>query len=117
MPPNLLQVRWEAYLSVWQNGEVRSGLLLLCSSCTLPGNRMKGCLQCYWNPHPALPNCKLNPTTLTPVTLHDCPARSNPAAAYSYATILLPSLLLHKRYFKGEIRFGDISQASFAMRT
>ncbi|KAL4446294.1 hypothetical protein ABPG77_003101 [Micractinium sp. CCAP 211/92] len=37
--------------------------------------------------------------------------------AYSYATILLPSLLLHKRYFKGEIRFGDISQASFAMRT
>ncbi|KAL4423783.1 hypothetical protein ABPG75_001084 [Micractinium tetrahymenae] len=36
---------------------------------------------------------------------------------YTYATILLPSLLLHKRYFKGEIRFGDISQASFAMHT
>jgi putative ATP-binding cassette transporter len=37
--------------------------------------------------------------------------------AYSYATILLPSLLLSKRYFAGEIRFGDISQASFAFNT
>ncbi|KAL4856100.1 Tubulin polyglutamylase ttll6 [Chlorella vulgaris] len=35
---------------------------------------------------------------------------------YSYSTILLPSLLLCKRYFAGEIRFGDISQASFAFR-
>ncbi|KAI3434840.1 hypothetical protein D9Q98_002895 [Chlorella vulgaris] len=35
---------------------------------------------------------------------------------YSYSTILLPSLLLSKRYFAGEIRFGDISQASFAFR-
>jgi len=34
--------------------------------------------------------------------------------AYAYATILLPSLLLAPRYFKGEIRFGDISQAAFA---
>ncbi|EFN57216.1 hypothetical protein CHLNCDRAFT_143667 [Chlorella variabilis] len=33
---------------------------------------------------------------------------------YTYATILLPSLLLSKRYFAGEIRFGGISQASFA---
>ena len=37
--------------------------------------------------------------------------------AYAYATILLPSLLLSKRYFAGEIRFGDISQASFAFHT
>lgn len=37
--------------------------------------------------------------------------------AYAYATILLPSLLLCRRYFKGEIRFGDISQASFAFHT
>jgi ABC-type uncharacterized transport system fused permease/ATPase subunit len=37
--------------------------------------------------------------------------------ACSYATLLLPSLLLSKRYFAGEVRFGDISQASFAFRT
>lgn len=36
---------------------------------------------------------------------------------YAYATILLPSLLLCRRYFAGEIRFGDISQASFAFHT
>ena len=36
---------------------------------------------------------------------------------YAYATILLPSLLLSKRYFAGEIRFGDIAQAGFAFRT
>lgn len=50
------QVRWEAFLSLWQNG-------------------------------------------------------------YAYATILLPSLLLCRRYFAGDIRFGDISQASFAFHT
>ncbi len=37
--------------------------------------------------------------------------------AYAYATILLPSLLLCRRYFAGEIRYGDISQAAFAFHT
>ncbi|PSC70542.1 ABC transporter ATP-binding [Micractinium conductrix] len=36
---------------------------------------------------------------------------------YVYATILLPSLLLYKRYFAGELRFGDLSQAGFAFHT
>ena len=36
---------------------------------------------------------------------------------YAYATILLPSLLLCRRYFAGEIRYGDISQAAFAFHT
>ncbi|PNW87764.1 hypothetical protein CHLRE_01g001350v5 [Chlamydomonas reinhardtii] len=35
-------------------------------------------------------------------------------SVYSYATILVPSLLTAPRYFKGEIEFGVISQASFA---
>lgn len=34
--------------------------------------------------------------------------------AYSYATILMPALLMAPRYFKGEVRFGDISQVSYA---
>jgi len=33
---------------------------------------------------------------------------------YSYATILMPALLMAPRYFKGEVRFGDISQVSYA---
>lgn len=35
-------------------------------------------------------------------------------SVYSYATILVPSLLTAPRYFRGEIEFGVISQASFA---
>ncbi|EFJ43625.1 hypothetical protein VOLCADRAFT_96169 [Volvox carteri f. nagariensis] len=35
-------------------------------------------------------------------------------SVYSYATILVPSLLTAPRYFAGEIEFGVISQASFA---
>ncbi|GLC38395.1 hypothetical protein PLESTB_001582400 [Pleodorina starrii] len=35
-------------------------------------------------------------------------------SVYSYATILVPSLLTAPRYFSGEIEFGVISQASFA---
>ena len=33
---------------------------------------------------------------------------------YSYATILIPSLLMAPKYFAGEIRFGTITQVSFA---
>jgi putative ATP-binding cassette transporter len=33
---------------------------------------------------------------------------------YTYATILVPSLLLAPKYFSGEIRFGTITQAAFA---
>lgn len=33
---------------------------------------------------------------------------------YGYATILIPSLLMAPKYFSGEIRFGTISQVSFA---
>jgi hypothetical protein len=60
-------------------------------------------------------------TPLPPFTVHGAvpaPKRknSNSATPCSYSTILLPSLLLSKRYFAGEIRFGDISQASFAFR-
>eukprot|EP01025_Chloroclados_australasicus_P031214 TRINITY_DN31579_c0_g1_i4.p1 TRINITY_DN31579_c0_g1~~TRINITY_DN31579_c0_g1_i4.p1 ORF type:complete len:631 (-),score=42.04 TRINITY_DN31579_c0_g1_i4:273-2165(-) len=34
--------------------------------------------------------------------------------AYSYATILVPSLVTAPRYFAGQLEFGDISQAGFA---
>lgn len=33
---------------------------------------------------------------------------------YTYATFLVPSLLLAPKYFSGEIRFGTITQAAFA---
>ena len=33
---------------------------------------------------------------------------------YGYATLLIPALLMAPRYFSGEIRFGTISQVSFA---
>eukprot|EP00887_Chlorella_sp_A99_P007088 scaffold2.g7088.t1 len=33
---------------------------------------------------------------------------------YNYATILIPSLLMAPKFFRGEIRFGEISQVSFA---
>ena len=33
---------------------------------------------------------------------------------YGYATILIPSLLMAPKYFSGEVRFGTITQVSFA---
>jgi ABC-type uncharacterized transport system fused permease/ATPase subunit len=33
---------------------------------------------------------------------------------YAYATVLVPALLMAPRYFRGDIRFGVISQVSFA---
>ena len=36
--------------------------------------------------------------------------------SYKYATYIIPSLFLASIYFKGEIRYGDITQAEFAFR-
>ena len=36
------------------------------------------------------------------------------ANAYSYATILAPSLLMAPRYFRGEVEFGAIAQVQLA---
>lgn len=76
-------------------------------------SQVLSCLTCVCTAPPSPPWRSRAFSHGTPTPVPTTP----PAAAYSYATILLPSLLLHKRYFKGEIRFGDISQASFAMHT
>lgn len=64
--------------------------------------------------HPGMRACAPAASPATPVPARPaCRVRVRPAPR-RYATILLPSLLLSKRYFAGEIRFGGISQASFA---
>eukprot|EP00850_Spirogloea_muscicola_P001363 SM000005S17160 [mRNA] locus=s5:567760:572413:+ [translate_table: standard] len=36
---------------------------------------------------------------------------------YDYATIVIPSLIIAPRYFKGEVEFGVVTQTGFAFRT
>ena len=38
-------------------------------------------------------------------------------SVYFYATVLIPSTMTAPRYFRGEIEFGVISQASFAFQS